>query len=324
MHDSSLDQALRRPHDTLFRGVFSHPARAAELLRASLPPEAVAAIRWRQLRPVPGSFVDERLREHITDMLFAAPLRHGIAHLYTVYEHRRRHYRRIALQVHRYVTQHLTNQADLQPRARWLPPVLPFVIHQGPRRFRAPDALSQLIDQRGLPEVLRRHQPELRLFVFDLQAHDLHGLGLSPLARLPLLHLQQVADRPDTGRLLEDWRQPLRELMAAPGGLPVFNRLVSYVAIVSNEDGQTLKRAYGRIHHHAEARYMTVAEQLIQEGVTKGAIEERRRLLRLLLTERFGDLPRAVERRLAAAKARDLDRWVKRLLVAGSLGEVLG
>lgn len=185
--------------------------------------------------------------------MFAAPLRRGQAHLFAVLEHRRRKAAWIALHMHRYVTQHLASRAAHHPRARRLPPVLPFVIHQGPRPFRAARTLSGLIDQTGLPPVLRRHQPELRLFVFDLQAHDLEGMNLPLRSRLPLLHLQQVADRPDTARLLHGWRSQLRELLAAAGGLPIFDRLVSYVATVTTDDQKTLKKAYGKIHRDAEA-----------------------------------------------------------------------
>ncbi|MFY9342789.1 MAG: Rpn family recombination-promoting nuclease/putative transposase [Planctomycetota bacterium] len=318
----------RRPHDALFRGVFGDPARAGELLRACLPRSVVGAIRWRHLRAVPGTFVDEDLREQITDLMFAAPLRHGFAHLCTVLEHRRRHARWIALRMHRYVTQHLASWAAQHPRARLLPPVLPLVIHQGPRPFRAPSALSQLIDRRGLPLQLRRHQPELRPFVFDLQAHDLGRMGLPLFARLPLLHLQQVPDRPGTGRLLDLWRPQLRELFAAPGGLPIFDRLVSYVNIVGVDDKRTLKHAYREIHPDAEDRFMTLGEKLLAEGRAEGRaegeIKGQRKVLRRLLTKRFGDLPRGVTRRITAATDRDIDLWLDRLLVARTLADVVG
>ena len=60
---------MTRPHDKLFREVFSCPEHAADLLRAALPAELAQAIDWQTLARVQGSFVGAEMREHHADLL---------------------------------------------------------------------------------------------------------------------------------------------------------------------------------------------------------------------------------------------------------------
>jgi hypothetical protein len=65
---------IKNPHDALFRAVFGDPDNAAELLRSILPAEITAAIDWRTLRRVEGSFVDDALRDKRAEYRCAARL----------------------------------------------------------------------------------------------------------------------------------------------------------------------------------------------------------------------------------------------------------
>ena len=60
-----------------------------------------------------------------------------------------------------------------------------------------------------------------------------------------------------------------------------------------------------------------------QEGHQEGRLEGQRNMLRVLLTERFGALPETAEARIAQATAEDLDTWMRRVLTAASLTEVI-
>lgn len=60
---------IQRPHDALFRAVFGDPDNAAEWWRCILPAAIIAAIDWRSLRRVEGSFVDDCLRDKHSEVL---------------------------------------------------------------------------------------------------------------------------------------------------------------------------------------------------------------------------------------------------------------
>ena len=58
------------PHDALFKSVFQQPENAAAELQHVLPAEHVSSIDWSTLKLEPGSFVDEKLADQHSDLLF--------------------------------------------------------------------------------------------------------------------------------------------------------------------------------------------------------------------------------------------------------------
>ncbi len=75
------------PHDRLVKAVFSDARQAVLLLDTFLPEDLRKRIDARTLRLVPGSFVDERLREVISDLLFTVQLDRKNTLLYVLIEH---------------------------------------------------------------------------------------------------------------------------------------------------------------------------------------------------------------------------------------------
>ena len=63
---------MATPHDGLFKDVFKYPENAAGLLRSNLPEQIAREVDFESLTLVPGSFVDEKLVESHTDLLFSA------------------------------------------------------------------------------------------------------------------------------------------------------------------------------------------------------------------------------------------------------------
>nr|VFK16735.1 MAG: hypothetical protein BECKLPF1236A_GA0070988_101538 [Candidatus Kentron sp. LPFa]VFK32197.1 MAG: hypothetical protein BECKLPF1236C_GA0070990_101608 [Candidatus Kentron sp. LPFa] len=56
---------MPQAHDRFVKELLSHPERAATLLRERLPKEIVKFLSGKSPEPVPGSFVDQQLREHL-------------------------------------------------------------------------------------------------------------------------------------------------------------------------------------------------------------------------------------------------------------------
>jgi predicted transposase YdaD len=311
--------AIQHPHDALFRGVFGDPECAGELLRSTLPDAVTAAIDWASLRAVEGSFVDEALRGQQADLLFTATAQGRATLLYVLLEHKADDDRFTALQLLRYVVRIWQRCRRDEPERARLPPVLPLVLHHGPQRWRAPRDLRALLDLDGLPSEFAAQQPAFWFPVDDLTAqgeHALHQRNLSVRSLLPLLHLQWLRRRRDTAALLRTWQTLYRALLAVPGGREIAYRLVSYTAAVSNEPTERLRLAFADLEPAMEAKYMTTAEQLMQQGRTQ--------ILLTLLEQRFGPLPEAVIGRVEHSTPAELDRIARSVLTAPTLAAVFG
>ena len=64
---------VSKPHDHLFRSVFGEEKEleAASLLQAYLPPAVSGELLWSSLKWQSVSFIDERLRDSESDLLYA-------------------------------------------------------------------------------------------------------------------------------------------------------------------------------------------------------------------------------------------------------------
>jgi hypothetical protein len=332
MHQDSPTRTRRRPpgpHDALFRAIFGTPSRAAELLCHLVPARWARRIDWSSLRSVDRSFVDAGLRGRQADLIFVARLKGSRTLVYLLLEHKSGRYRFTVFQVAGYVMRIWERWLVEHPRATSLPAVLQLVVFHGPRPWRGPRQLRQMID---LPRSLRSWRGAQPGFSFEIE--ELNPQSVRRLVRrrmpvpalLPLMHLQAVPGCQDTAALLRRWTGYYRELLSLPGGASIVRRLVSYVAAVSRDDPRRLRAAYSSIDPTTEATYMTeltTAERLFRKGKREGKREGQSALLKTLLEERFGSLPATVLTRLAKASAADLDRWARRILNAKTLRATL-
>jgi predicted transposase YdaD len=331
------DNPIPNPHDALFRGVFADPQRAAELLRGVLG-EALAGTDWSSLERIDASFVDEELRDHQADLLFRAKVRGRTCYFYILFEHKSGVYRFAVFQLLRYVVRIWEQCRADDPAAKHLPLVLPVLVHIGDGPWTSPSSLTELLDAEGAPKELLAMQPTFRCTLFDLGATDEDGLRrrrFTVQTLLPLLHLQQLRRQVATAALLLAWRPLLLRLMQVPGGQQIMNKLYSYVATVSKDDPRHLRAAYARISKTCEEQYMTVAEKLIEEGRQQGLQqglqqgrqegrqEGAQRTLLMQIEQRFGALQPSVVQRIENASQGEIDRWLRRILTAATLDDLL-
>ncbi|MCL0080748.1 Rpn family recombination-promoting nuclease/putative transposase [Peptococcaceae bacterium] len=66
---------VNNPHDVFFKKSLEDLNVAKDFISNYLPAEITAMLDLNSLKPVPGSFVDDELRESFTDMLFKEDVR---------------------------------------------------------------------------------------------------------------------------------------------------------------------------------------------------------------------------------------------------------
>ena len=81
-------------------------------------------------------------------------------------------------------------------------------------------------------------------------------------------------------------------------------------------------RLWSEIQQLEEQRVMQYVTSVERIGMNKGLQQGETRLLRRLLTRKFGSIPDWVETRLAAATPDQLENWSERILDAPTLGAI--
>lgn len=316
-----------RPHDALFKTVFSVPEHAAALCRAVLPPDLLALLDLSSLQHEPASFVDRELADLHGDLMLGVAIRGTTtrALVYILVEHQSRPDVDMPLRLLGYLLE-IWRRARRVESAQPLPLIIPVVLSHAPGGWTAPRSLGELFapDLVGVP-TLARFWPSFQIIVEDLAVVSNADLATRVPARVPRLTWWLLRDARSPARLLSNvavWAGDL-ELVAVedPEALAQLARYLTLVA-----DPSSIDAIRAKLEQHAprtaEAA-MTYGELLIQQGLEQGRHQGQVDTLARLLEIKFGPLTSAQLGRLASASPLDLDRALERILSASSVDAVL-
>ncbi len=315
-------------HDHLFQVAFGDPEHAVPLLRTALPASLADAIDWRTLTRKNPTQHGRRSRRTLCDLLFAVRTHHQQdLLLYVVLEHKSQSRRFDALQILDQVVAVLRTHRREHPRDRFLPAVLPVVLHADTRPWRSPRNVRGLFDLARIPKPLQRYLPSLTYVLDDL--HDvpperlrrraLSVFGLCALSALQYLP-KAARDERAFAAFLDAWhdlQEQAHRLGEARGGRELFDTLVDYVFATSGLPTPVVERLLTRrfTDPAMKNKFVSTAQQLRNEGKAEVQVS----ILLRQITRRFGDPDAIVVERVQQASRAELDRWLDRILDAASL-----
>lgn len=324
---------MQNPHDRLFRRVFADPEHAAGELRAILPAELSAQIDWTTLRPLSGSYVDDKLSDLRSDVLFAASLGGRQVLLYLLLEHQSSAHPRMPLKLLGYMVRIWEDHLREHPDAQRLPAIVPAVVYHGDGAWARPRTLMELVDvEPAIAALVGRHVPDFEFRLDDLSsagAEELRARAMTAMSQLALFCLARARRSGDlTAELERGWQDRMREVAEADSGVGALGTLLRYILEASETPPERVRRLSRQLGPRIEEEFMTGAQILRAEGKAEGKAEGRAEgkaeVLLKLLELKFGTVPEASIERIRGAGLDALDRWVERVIGAGSLDEVLG
>jgi predicted transposase YdaD len=292
-------------HASLFRKTFSVPEEAASVLRVHVPEGLSEGIEWGSLRLEDGVFVDEELRDRLTDLLFSCQCRGRPAWLYVLFEHQSTEDAampyRLADYILRALRRHHENYPGTEP---W--PVIPVVLAQTGTNWRTPTRLSDLFPSTlGQDADLRAQHLDFAYHLIDLSALPYPKIHYRPVARLTL-HLLKWA---------RDTDAPVAVALEASVWRAVAHQeLVHFFRYMLRQrplDKKTMKTELLTMKDETlRTTALSTYDQLLLEGEArgeargevKGKVEGVREAVVDVLAERFGEVPYVVRERLGEVR----------------------
>ena len=320
----------KNPHNALVVDTFSHIEHASGLLAALLPAEVVEHLDLSTLELSQDHWVDEKLRETETDLLYrVSTVAGGKALVYLLLEHQSTADPWMVFRLLQYMVRVWDHWRRSNDDASKLPPIIPIVLSHASGGWKSACPFIDLIDgSESLVEALRPHLPEFAPVHEDLSARsddDLEAMTLSALSRLVMLLLKHVRDG-DVVQRLPQWVDTFRGAMEGSGVDALVRGLMHIFECVEDASLEDLRFIDDAVKVQDEELLMTLAEKLRQEGRREGRKEGRkegqRKLLLKQLQLRFGDLPTRAEARVAKATPAQLEAMAEKVLTATSLDEV--
>ncbi len=153
---------VQNPHDRFFRDSFGRPEIARNYLEEYLPSDVRSLLDLEHLVLQDGSFIDETMQEHQTDLLYEVRLTTGDkAYVYFLFEHKSYPAPLVSLQLLRYMVRCWERQAK---ENNALSPIIPLIIYHGEKAWPVPTDFLALLNA---PEGLRPYQPDFCYHLTD-------------------------------------------------------------------------------------------------------------------------------------------------------------
>ena len=149
---SFMDAPSTTPHDAVFKQFLMHAETARDFLEIHLPVELRELCDLNTLHLESGSFIEESLKGHSTDVLYSVQMQGNPGYLHVVIEHQSKPDKKMAFRMMRYsiAAMHRHLEADHDK----LPLVVPILFYQGEA---TPYPLSMCwFDMFYSPELARR------------------------------------------------------------------------------------------------------------------------------------------------------------------------
>ncbi|MGK0187607.1 MAG: putative transposase YdaD [Verrucomicrobiales bacterium] len=273
----------RHPHDAFFKEIFTNTEDATAFFQSHLPPDVVESCEWSTLKVLPGSFVKSTLQQAHSDLLFSVQSRSrnpsisGNSEtreflLYLLFEHQSNVDPIMPLRLLSYMVQIFS--AHHERHGLPLPPVIGFVLHQGPDKWTVSQHFDQLFDLPDDPVMKQALLPFLPNFqhgLLDLTQCD-PGQDEDVRSVRIVLQLMKLAREK---RLLEFFDWLVMACQSFLEDLPSrrLETLLLYALHAdSNLDIEQLARNV-ESSKQLQKLTMSVAEKLKAEGKAEGKIE---------------------------------------------------
>jgi predicted transposase/invertase (TIGR01784 family) len=321
----TMSKQLGNIHDSFFKQALSDPGLAGTFLREHLPPAVADLLGPEVPEAVAGSFVDEDLRQHHSDVLFRMHLRSGSdAFAYVLMEQKSSPDPGARLQLLRYVVRLLTDWYGQNKQRLPLPPVVPLLVHQGPEGWELSCEFTDLFG--AVPESLRPYLPSFRHALVDLGPMEDHTLSAEVRLRafLKALKYSRRSDLPARIGIVLAEAETIEE-----------NDLFVILTYFNNGpvplDINLLRETVRQIVPDREERIMgwfsqPYYEKGLAEGEVKGEVKGEARgeakILARLLEKRFGVVPSLLRERIFSANVGQIEAWVERAFDAPDLQSI--
>jgi predicted transposase/invertase (TIGR01784 family) len=266
-----MSMSVQRPHDKLFRTVFSDPHEAESFLRAYLPPSETERLAWETLTLVETSFVDEAMAESESDLLYTVQVKETgqPVHLYVLFEHQSSPDRWMRFRLLKYMCRIWDEGFKTEPDRQNLIPILPVVFYQGQTRWRHATQFADLFPESEQAHVFLPHFTHYLIDQSDGTPEQIQGAQKARIAQL----LMMAAYHKPVRDLLELAGRLMAQIEET-GGIDYVRIFVVYV--LATQERRTVQEFAETVQRHAVkigGDMLTYAEELLQEGEIKGKQE---------------------------------------------------
>ncbi len=269
---------VHHPHDYYFRESFRKRQIIRGFLQEYLPTPLLEQLDLETLELEDGSYVDEELRIHQTDILYRVQMvSGGDLWLYLLFDHKSAPDRWVILQLLRYIVKILEKKKPKR-KAEYLPPILPLVVYHGEQEWKLATDMHTLFGE--LPEILKPYIPQFNYQLHDFSHHSDVEIKGEIWTRVCLMTLRAIFD-PRLHQQLPNLINLVFQLSEKETGLEYIYTILYYLSTATDRvDKEAITQLLLEQGKQGAQQMATLAQQWMEEGFEKGREEERAQQLK--------------------------------------------
>ena len=142
------------PHDAYFKSVMNDIEISIEFIKKNIPKAMHGKVDFKSLEAKPTTFIDSKLRQTHSDILFSANINKQTGYLYFLCEHQSTPDPDMPLRIADYTLKIIKLHQEAYPACKLFPIVCPFVLYTGLSPYRFPNDFSDYFDDPRLAEAV--------------------------------------------------------------------------------------------------------------------------------------------------------------------------
>jgi predicted transposase/invertase (TIGR01784 family) len=261
-------------HDKFVRDSFSDPERAAASFEKILPPEFVSQLDLSRLVKYQESYLDEKLKEYFSDLVFEVPLSTHAdekVDIVILFEHKSKPDKYVLVQVGYYMFAHYFRCIHAKPKKK-LKPIVPLVYYQGKKKWKEPELWHLFKDY---PDTIRYYIPTLNYIFIAL--HTVPDKTLESIKNIMMtVALMAQKWRDDPARLVEDITRKLSLFENKEIDWNFLQKIFVYILHTSEIESDDVQKLIESVPNNIKEEVMTTYARIQKEERAKGRVEGKR------------------------------------------------
>lgn len=274
---------INQAHDKLFKETFGTVKIAKDFINGYLPDSILDIVDIDTLKPEKDSFINKELEEVFSDLLFSVTINDRQGYLYFLFEHKSYKDRMVMFQLLRYMIE-IWESKIIKENDNELPVIIPLVIAHDKGTWNIKRSLSDMIPgYNQLSEDIKKYIPNYEYLVYDLREYKDNDVKLESITRIVVKMMRDVkhGSKDNIIEVLEEGFQLLEDVIEKDSVTHYIEACLRYVLSVRNDiDKNEMAKIAGNISVEGSELVMTVADQLVEEGIEIGVNQKTMEIVR--------------------------------------------
>lgn len=295
-----MSKQKRSPHSEFFVNVIGRRENALDLLKQILPKTIQRHLVLDSLVIEKGSYVDEKLHDHFSDLIFSVKLKNGsVGRIYCLLEHKSAPEYLVALQLLRYMALEWNEMLKQEKiYGNRLPPIIPIVVYQGNDDWPVSQEFQTVVDFPS--DDFKAYVPNFHYALWNLVDLDEQKLQESLVLKY-YVQICKALNSPKLPDYVFDLVEAFIKTLDSKKATEYIEIFFSYLARSSGRvSKETFEKALKRLPEGGGKKIMnTLAEQWKEEGkqeilqqkdkwINEGKLERTQDMLISAIQNKFG------------------------------------